>query len=143
MTRGWDRRELLAGMGTLVGSGTLSGCSGLSSSTDQTPVEATDSITETPTTETSTPENTEPQKTPTPDLDCPPQLTVFNTSEEEVTENQEDIVSYQQLSDKRKQEFERALEHDSVELNATSDAWVATDVVRYQDQYYTPAVAVC
>jgi hypothetical protein len=130
-------------MGTLVGSGTLSGCSGLSSSTDQTPVEATDSITETPTTETSTPENTEPQKTPTPDLDCPPQLTVFNTSEEEVTENQEDIVSYQQLSDKRKQEFERALEHDSVELNATSDAWVATDVVRYQDQYYTPAVAVC
>ena len=145
MTRRWDRRRFIAGMGTLAGSGALAGCTGLSSRTasEQTPAEATDSMTETPAPETATPENTESQKTPTPDLYCPPQLDVSKTSEEEVTENQQDIVSYQQLSEKRKQEFERAIEMDGVELNDTSDAWVATDVVRYQEQYYVPAVAVC
>jgi hypothetical protein len=44
---------------------------------------------------------------------------------------------------KRKQEFERVIEFDGIELNDTSDAWVATNAVQYKEQYYVPAVAMC
>ncbi|EMA26710.1 hypothetical protein C443_00037 [Haloarcula argentinensis DSM 12282] len=68
-------------MGAFVGSGALAGCAGLSSSTssEQTPAETTDSITETPAPETVNPANTAYQQTPTPTPEPTPTPTPTET----------------------------------------------------------------
>ena len=75
--------------------------------------------------------------------DCPPLLHVNERNESEVAAAEQDVISYQQLSEKRKQEFTRSLENGSTELGETSEAWVSTYFVQYRGRYYATTVAVC
>lgn len=71
--------------------------------------------------------------------DCPPRLSVWN----DATETADSVVQYRDLSDQRRAEFRDALGDDSVEINGTYGPWVETDVVRYEGENYSVAVAVC
>ncbi|MCU4799760.1 twin-arginine translocation signal domain-containing protein [Halobacteria archaeon HArc-gm2] len=74
---------------------------------------------------------------------CPPLLQVHKINESNGTATEEEVTPYQQLSEKRQQEFTHALETGDSELNETVDAWVSTHYVEYESDYYFTGVAVC
>ena len=75
--------------------------------------------------------------------DCPPTLHVDESNESETTATREKVIPYQELSEKRQQEFTKSLETGNAELDETKDEWVTTRYVKYHGDYYVTAVAVC
>ena len=75
--------------------------------------------------------------------DCPPTLHVDESNESEATATREEVIPYQELSEKRQQEFTKSLETGSAELDETKGEWVTTRYVKHRGDYYVTAVAVC
>ena len=75
--------------------------------------------------------------------DCPPTLHVDESNENETTATREEVIPYQELSEKRQQEFMKSLETGGAELDETEGAWVETRYVKYRGDYYVTGVAVC
>ena len=76
-------------------------------------------------------------------LDCPPTLHVDESNESEMTATRKGVIPYQELSEKRQQEFTKSLETGGAELDETKGEWVTTRYVKYRGDYYVTAVAVC
>jgi N-acetylmuramic acid 6-phosphate (MurNAc-6-P) etherase len=74
---------------------------------------------------------------------CPPTLHVDESTESETTATREEAIPYQELSEKRQQEFMKSLETGGAELDETEGAWVETRYVKYRGDYYVTGVAVC
>ncbi|SEO38844.1 hypothetical protein SAMN04487948_102183 [Halogranum amylolyticum] len=107
-----------------------SGCLGVAPSDDGTASTAT-----------STPTQTTAGAT-TSYFDCPYYLSVDTVTETDVSQSDR-VVAYENLTDARREEFDRLLEHESVELETLPDRWSAPTVVEHGGAHYEVVASTC
>lgn len=61
-------------------------------------------------------------------------------NQSEVMNTGHEIISYQQLSERQKSEFKRAIDGGMTDFNGS---WDPQSFIGYQDEYYKVSIAVC
>ena len=98
-----------------------------------------------------TPSGSPPSTSPTTDTpsvttasgtDCPYVVTVDPATDRQLAETDR-TLDYATLSAERRQEFDRALEHGSVEMETLPDAWGGPVIVTSAGEQYYVVAAVC